>query len=99
MDTGPTVQALRAAQKLILDGKAAAPEAWLPRLLELAGDPRPGVRVTALEAAGAWGELFQLRAPAGSSALCWSGLPRPPLAGRGGSAAPPWSRSPVPRWS
>jgi cyclophilin family peptidyl-prolyl cis-trans isomerase/HEAT repeat protein len=64
-EEGPTVQALRAAQKLILDGKAQAPGAWLPRLLELAADPRPGVRVTALEAAGAWGELLHEGKPGG----------------------------------
>lgn len=62
---GPTIQALRAAQKLILDGKAQAPGAWLPRLLELAADPRPGVRVTALEAAGAWEELLHEGRPGG----------------------------------
>lgn len=51
---GPAIQALRAAKRLIDEEKGAASTEWLPRLAELAADPRPGVRVTALEAAGAW---------------------------------------------
>jgi cyclophilin family peptidyl-prolyl cis-trans isomerase/HEAT repeat protein len=51
---GPVIQALRAAKRLIDEDKAAAPAGWLPRLAELAADSRPGVRVTALETAGAW---------------------------------------------
>jgi cyclophilin family peptidyl-prolyl cis-trans isomerase/HEAT repeat protein len=51
---GPVIQALRAAKKLIEAGKGTAPGDWAPRLTALASDPRPGVRVTALEAAGAW---------------------------------------------
>jgi cyclophilin family peptidyl-prolyl cis-trans isomerase/HEAT repeat protein len=51
---GPVIQALRAAKRLIDEKKGTAPADWLPRLAELAADPRPGVRVTALEAAGAW---------------------------------------------
>lgn len=51
---GPVIQSLRAAKKLIDEKKGAAPAGWLPRLAELAADARPGVRVTALEAAGAW---------------------------------------------
>jgi len=51
---GPVIQALKAAKRLIDEKKGPAPAAWLPRLAELAADPRPGVRVTALEAAGAW---------------------------------------------
>jgi cyclophilin family peptidyl-prolyl cis-trans isomerase/HEAT repeat protein len=51
---GPVIQALRAAKRLIDEKKGPAPAGWLPRLAELAADPRPGVRVTALEAAGAW---------------------------------------------
>lgn len=53
-DPGAVIQALRAARALITQEKGAAPEAWRPRLTELVSDPRPGVRVTALEAAGAW---------------------------------------------
>ncbi len=39
---------------MIDEKKGAAPSGWIPRLAALAADPRPGVRVTALEAAGAW---------------------------------------------
>jgi cyclophilin family peptidyl-prolyl cis-trans isomerase/HEAT repeat protein len=52
--SGPVIQALRAAKKLIDTGKGTAPRDWAPRLTALTSDPRPGVRVTALEAAGAW---------------------------------------------
>jgi cyclophilin family peptidyl-prolyl cis-trans isomerase/HEAT repeat protein len=52
--TGPVVQALRAAARIVADGKAAAPADWRPRLLALFADPRVGVRVTALEVAGTW---------------------------------------------
>jgi cyclophilin family peptidyl-prolyl cis-trans isomerase len=55
------IQALRAAERLIDGRQGAAPAApapppadWEPRLAALAADPRPGVRVTALEAAGSW---------------------------------------------
>jgi len=51
---GPVVQALRTAKRLIDGEKGPAPADWIPRLTALAADPRPGVRVTALEAAGAW---------------------------------------------
>jgi cyclophilin family peptidyl-prolyl cis-trans isomerase/HEAT repeat protein len=51
---GPVNQALRAAKRLIDEKKGEAPAGWLPRLAELAADSRPGVRVTALEAAAAW---------------------------------------------
>jgi cyclophilin family peptidyl-prolyl cis-trans isomerase/HEAT repeat protein len=53
-EAGPVVLALRAVQRLINEKKGAAPADWLPRLLELVSDPRVGVRVTAIEAAGAW---------------------------------------------
>jgi cyclophilin family peptidyl-prolyl cis-trans isomerase/HEAT repeat protein len=63
-ETGPVVQALRAAKKLVgaRDGAAGeapadageAPADWGARLTALLSDPRPGVRVTALETAGAW---------------------------------------------
>lgn len=56
-ETGPVVQALRTAKRLIDrndGGKGAAPADWAPRLTALIADPRPGVRVTALETAGAW---------------------------------------------
>jgi len=71
-DASAIVQALRAAQRLITEKGAPAPADWEPRLLELASDPRPGVRVTALEAAGAWplagalGEAVAARAASGA---------------------------------
>ena len=60
-EPGPLIQALRTAQRLI-EGRKGTPSAapapspadWEPRLAELCTDPRPGVRGTALEAAGAW---------------------------------------------
>lgn len=51
---GPVIQVLRASQSLIEAGKAAPPRAWRDDLLRLAEDPRPGVRITALEAMGVW---------------------------------------------
>jgi cyclophilin family peptidyl-prolyl cis-trans isomerase/HEAT repeat protein len=51
---GPVVQALRAAVRLVGEGKAAAPADWRGRLLELLDDPRASVRVAAVEAAGIW---------------------------------------------
>ncbi|HEX6900478.1 MAG TPA: peptidylprolyl isomerase [Thermoanaerobaculia bacterium] len=53
-DPGPLVQALRSARSLVAGGKAPAPADWAPRLTALLEDPRPGVRTSALEAAGAW---------------------------------------------
>lgn len=51
---GPVIQALRSAKRLIDEKKGPAAVEWLPRLLDLVADPRPGVRITALEAAGGW---------------------------------------------
>lgn len=51
---GPIIQALRAARRLIAAGEAAAPQAWKPTLQQLLADPRPAVRLTAVEAAAAW---------------------------------------------
>jgi cyclophilin family peptidyl-prolyl cis-trans isomerase/HEAT repeat protein len=51
---GPAIQALRAAQKLIQGKKEEAAADWRPRLRALLDDPRPGVRLTVLEVAGAW---------------------------------------------
>jgi|CXWL01.1.fsa_nt_gi cyclophilin family peptidyl-prolyl cis-trans isomerase len=67
---GPIVQALRAAKRLIGEARASADDAWVPRLLALAADPRPGVRITALDAAGAWrlptlADLLHTRATGG----------------------------------
>ena len=51
---GPIIEALRAGRRRVLAGTAAAPDDWRGRLLALLDDPRPHVRVTAVEAAGAW---------------------------------------------
>lgn len=53
-EPGPIVQALLAAKKLLTEKQVAAPEDWQPRLLALVADPRPGVRVAAIEAAQGW---------------------------------------------
>lgn len=53
-EPGPIIQALRAARLLIAAGAAAPPELWKPRLLELFIDPRPGVRLTAIEVSALW---------------------------------------------
>ncbi|RMH20613.1 MAG: HEAT repeat domain-containing protein, partial [Acidobacteria bacterium] len=53
-EAGPIIQALRAARALIERGAAPPPEDWRPRLLALFDDPRPGVSLTAIEAASAW---------------------------------------------
>ncbi len=53
-EPGPIVQALRAARRLIDAGQAAPPRDWTPRLLELMADPRPGVRLTAVEVSAMW---------------------------------------------
>jgi len=69
---GPVIQALRAGQRLVARGVAAPPADWRADLLRLIDDPRVGVRVTALEAAGAWllddelGALLVDRAESGS---------------------------------
>ena len=51
---GATIEALRAARALVASGRVAAPDSWRDRLAELVRDPRPGVRLTALDAASAW---------------------------------------------
>lgn len=82
---GPAIQALRAAAALIAARQAAPAAAWKPRLLELLADPRPALRTTALEVAGAW-----LPDPQLEQALA-ARLPRPG-AGPGAdpaAAAPP----------
>ncbi|HEY8022199.1 MAG TPA: peptidylprolyl isomerase [Thermoanaerobaculia bacterium] len=52
IEEGPCVEALRAAQALLAAKKGEPPVGWRTRLATLAADPRPGVRVTALELAG-----------------------------------------------
>ncbi len=51
---GPIIHALRAARRLIESAKAPPPRDWTPRLLELMADPRPGVRLTAVEVSAVW---------------------------------------------
>jgi cyclophilin family peptidyl-prolyl cis-trans isomerase/HEAT repeat protein len=53
-DPGPLIQALRSARALVAAGKAQASAEWTSRLRALMDDPRPGVRASALEAAGVW---------------------------------------------
>ena len=53
-DAGALIQALRSARSLVAAGKAQPAAQWAPRLAALLDDPRPGVRTSALEAAGAW---------------------------------------------
>ncbi|HEX5760817.1 MAG TPA: HEAT repeat domain-containing protein, partial [Thermoanaerobaculia bacterium] len=71
-DASPIIQALRAAHLLITEKGAAAPAGGEPRLVELVADPRPGVGVTALEAAAAWplagalGEAVAAKAASGA---------------------------------
>ncbi len=67
---GPVIQALRSARALVAGGKAKPPEDWTPRLRTLMDDPRPGVRASALEAAGVWarpdlGEALAARVDSG----------------------------------
>ncbi len=54
VEPGPAIHALRAAARLVNEKKATAPAEWRASLAERVADPRPGVRLTALEAAGAW---------------------------------------------
>ena len=53
-DPGPLIHALRTGRALIAGGRATAPADWAPRLRTLLDDPRPGVRASAIEAAGVW---------------------------------------------
>jgi cyclophilin family peptidyl-prolyl cis-trans isomerase/HEAT repeat protein len=69
---GPVIQALRSARALVAGGKAKPLEDWTPRLLALMDDPRPGVRASAMEAAGVWarpelGEALAARVDGGES--------------------------------
>ncbi len=71
---GPIIQALRAARRLIEDAKVAPPRDWTPRLLELMADPRPGVRLTAIEVSAVW--LLDEDLSAALLSLAASGLRR-----------------------
>ncbi|HEY6323528.1 MAG TPA: peptidylprolyl isomerase [Thermoanaerobaculia bacterium] len=90
---GPVVEALRAGAALVGAGKVPAAPSWRPRLLALLSDPRAGVRVTAIEAAGAWLPDPDL----GAALAARAGAPAEPpkgaagaagSAGAGGSAGP-----------
>ncbi|HKI01494.1 MAG TPA: peptidylprolyl isomerase [Thermoanaerobaculia bacterium] len=80
-DPGPLIQALRSVRALIAGGKGTAPADWVPRLRQLLDDPRPGVRASALEAAGFWaagsanasdiGDALAARAAGGASGETW----------------------------
>lgn len=53
-EDGPVIEALHAGAALIERGAAAPPASWRGGLLRLFEDSRPGVRVTAIEAAASW---------------------------------------------
>ena len=95
---GPVVEALRAGAVLAGAGKAAAGEpagagTWRAHLLALLGDPRPGVRVTAIEAAAAWlpdpDLAAALAARAAAPGMAAGGAVPPAAAGGPGRLAPP----------
>jgi len=69
---GPLIQALRTARALAA-GKAKPAADWAPRLRELLDDPRPGVRVSAIAAAGVWGspELNDVLVTRASTGETW----------------------------
>jgi cyclophilin family peptidyl-prolyl cis-trans isomerase len=50
----PVIQALRAAARLVSEGRASAPQEWAEDLRRLLEDPRTGVRMTAFEVVWAW---------------------------------------------
>jgi cyclophilin family peptidyl-prolyl cis-trans isomerase len=54
-DPGPLIQALRSARALAANGKAKPVADWSPRLRALLDDPRPSVRMSAVETSGVWG--------------------------------------------
>jgi cyclophilin family peptidyl-prolyl cis-trans isomerase/HEAT repeat protein len=71
-DPGPLIQALRSAKTLVAGGKAKPIADWTPRLRVLLDDPRAGVRVSAIDAAGVWNapelsEVLAARAAAGET--------------------------------
>src|SRR5206468_4022232 len=71
-DPGPLIQALRSARALAAGGKAKPIADWAPRLRALLDDPRPGVRMSAVEASGVWGSpelngVLEMRAADGEA--------------------------------
>lgn len=53
-EPSPIIQALRAAGRLLEEGKAAAPQEWVPEVLRLMSAADPGVRNTAVAISGHW---------------------------------------------
>ena len=53
-DAGPVIHALRSARALVDASGEEAPPEWRGPLAKLVEDPRPGVRVTAIEASAGW---------------------------------------------
>ncbi len=53
-EPGPVVQALYAVRRWLASGALAPPPLWRPDLARLVQDPRPAVRLTAIEVAGEW---------------------------------------------
>ncbi len=72
-DPGPLIQALRSAKSLVAGGKAKPIADWTPRLRAFLDDPRPGVRSSAIDAAGVWGapELAEVLAARASTGETW----------------------------
>ena len=52
--SAPLIQAMRAGKSLIDRGEASAPLNWVPRIVELVNDSRPGIRQTTLQSAAGW---------------------------------------------
>ena len=105
-ETTPLIQALRSGRNLVERGAGAAPEDWIPELLQLMRHPDPSAAITATESAAAW-------LPDGALAdalveLVTSGSGRQKevaflalAAGgdsRGAAFLPPLSRDADPRW-
>lgn len=53
-EPGPMIHALRSARALVDASGGEPPAEWRGPLVKLVADPRPGVRVTAIETATAW---------------------------------------------
>jgi cyclophilin family peptidyl-prolyl cis-trans isomerase len=72
-DPGPLIQALRSAKALAAGGKAKPIADWTPRLRALLDDPRPGVRMSAIDTAGVWtsSELSAVLAARAAAGETW----------------------------
>lgn len=53
-DSGAVIEALRAGQALVGDGRAAPADSWRGPLLDLLNASAPGIRLTAIEASSRW---------------------------------------------